>query len=684
MRETQQDSARRAGTSPQVRRRTPQGWQPRDVRSGHDQGARVHAEARGKQKKARYIPALDGLRALAVIAVIFYHLGAGWAQGGLLGVTLFFVLSGYLITGILVDEIERTGKLDLKNFWLRRVRRLFPAIVVVIVVVALLCALFNHPLLTKMRPDIPASLFWFQNWWYVFRDLSYFENLGDPSPLTHFWSLAIEEQFYLVWPLVLLLLYRVFGRRRKAIGLVCLALAIVSAAWMAFLFNPGADPTRVYYGTDTRAFSLLAGALLAFVWPSRRAEFVGKVNRGSVLLKGIDVIGTIALAAIIVMMVLVDGTSAFMYRGGLVLASLLTVILMVALVMPDGLLARFFSSAALVWVGKRSYGMYLWHYPLILLLSPLDPAASGHSWWIYLLVFALTFAVSGLSYRFVEDPIRHGAIGRALTAVRERGFGSCVNTWLRRPSLLVSTGACVVVLVAAAVGCIITPNATTVPEGAINSTGSAVDAAIPADAVSGSNAATSGKAEQKAQGASAGEQKKVKMHNPLLIGDSVPGDSNNEFKSKFPNGLNDSYVGRATSQGIKVYKEYAEEGRVGDVVVFACFSNHKIADGQLEDLYKAVGEEHELFVVNVKVPETFESYNNKQLAAFDSKYANVHLIDWYSTVKDHMSEYLWNDKTHLKPTGARAYQDLIYENIKGYLPRSDYKTTPAKSSKYGQ
>ena len=651
--------------------------------------ARAEAETRQHKRKSRYIPALDGLRALAVVAVIFYHLGAGWAQGGLLGVTLFFVLSGYLITGILVEEIERTGRIDLKNFWIRRIRRLFPAIVVVVAIVALLCALFNHPLLTKMRPDIPASLFWFQNWWYVFRDLSYFENLGDPSPLTHFWSLAIEEQFYLIWPLVLLLLYRVFGRKRKAVGFVCLVLAVASAVWMAVLFNPEGDPTRVYYGTDTRAFSLLIGALLAFVWPSRRAEYVGRVNAGSGLLKGIDIMGIVALAAIVVMMVLVDGMSAFMYRGGLVLTSFLTGIVMIALVMPDGLLARIFSIGPLVWIGKRSYGMYLWHYPLILLLSPIDPAASGHSWWFYLLVFALTFAVSGLSYRFVEDPIRHGLIGAQLAKLREQGAGAFVRSKLRRPLPLVCSCACVAVLVAAAIGCIVTPNATTVPEGAVKSTGSAVDAAVPEDSatgagVAGESSSSAGAPESKSDKASTGKQESAKAHNPLLIGDSVPGDSNNEFKSKFPHGLNDSYVGRATSQGIKVYKEYAEDERAGDVIVFACFSNHKIAKGQLEDLYDAVGSDHELFVVNIKVPETFESYNNKQLAAFADKYANVHLIDWYSLVKEHMSEYLWNDKTHLKPTGARAYQDLIYENIKGYLPESDYKTTPAKSSKYGQ
>lgn len=215
-----------------------------------------------KKVKKRYIASLDGLRALAVVAVIAYHLDLRFACGGLLGVTVFFVLSGYLITGLLMAELEETGTVNLPQFWLRRVRRLFPAIVLVVVVVTALCVLFNHPLLTKLRPDVVPSLFWFQNWWYVFRGLSYFDSLGDPSPLTHFWSLAIEEQFYLIWPILLLVVSRL-GASKTIIRRGCVVLAVISAALMWVLYNPLEDPTRVYYGTDTRACSLLIGAWLA-------------------------------------------------------------------------------------------------------------------------------------------------------------------------------------------------------------------------------------------------------------------------------------------------------------------------------------------------------------------------------------------------------------------------------------
>ena len=232
-----------------------------------------------KRKKSRYIPALDGLRALAVLGVIAYHMGMAWMPGGLLGVTVFFVLSGYLITSLLLIEWDSTGTIDLPQFWLRRVKRLFPAIAFVIIVTAVLCTLFDHSLLTKLREDMWAALCWVTNWWYILRDVSYFDALGAPSPVTHFWSLAIEEQFYVVWPVVLILAHK-FGVKRTHMRNATFVLALASALEMAILFNPDADPSRVYYGTDTRAFSLLIGAWLAFVWPSNQLGANNEIHLG--------------------------------------------------------------------------------------------------------------------------------------------------------------------------------------------------------------------------------------------------------------------------------------------------------------------------------------------------------------------------------------------------------------------
>ena len=254
----------------------------------------------GKQPKkgVRYIPALDGLRAIAVLAVIAYHLGLPGCSGGLMGVTVFFVISGYIVTKILLVEFSRTGKISFKDFYIRRAKRLLPAIILVIAAVGALCTIFNQVLLTKMRPEVIPSLFFVNNWWQIFNDASYFENIGLPSPLTHFWSLAIEEQFYLVLPLTLFCVLKFGGRlgRRRNLATLMLVLAAVSAIEMALLFNPDQDPTRVYYGTDTRAFSLLIGAFVAVITTGSRKR-LPKRQREAMAVVG--VVGMLACLSLI-------------------------------------------------------------------------------------------------------------------------------------------------------------------------------------------------------------------------------------------------------------------------------------------------------------------------------------------------------------------------------------------------
>lgn len=240
---------------------------PSPHRTPTNKGAHTNSAAKEQtpaRPKSRYIPALDGLRTLAVVAVVLYHLNLTWAQGGLLGVTIFFVLSGYLITRLLLNEVAKTGHIDLKSFWIRRIRRLVPAVVTVVFVTCALCTIFNHVMLTKMRPDILPSLLFFNNWWQIAQNVSYFNALGDPSPLTHFWSLAIEEQFYLIWPPLLFAMVSMHVSKPNTRRVV-LGLAAVSTIAMMVLYNPAADPSRVYYGTDTRVFSLLLGAWMAFI-----------------------------------------------------------------------------------------------------------------------------------------------------------------------------------------------------------------------------------------------------------------------------------------------------------------------------------------------------------------------------------------------------------------------------------
>src|SRR5215213_8932661 len=361
----------------------------------------------------RYMPGLDGLRALAVLAVIAYHLELGWAQGGLLGVGVFFTLSGYLITDLLLGQRDAVGHLRLSDFWLRRARRLLPALFLMLAVVVAWVTLLDRSQLPELRGYVAAAAVYLSNWWNIFREASYFNRFGPPPPLDHLWSLAIEEQFYLVWPFLLWLGLRYARGRYKLAGLT-LAAAVLSATAMVLLYQPGVDPTRVYEGTDTRAFGLLVGAALAMMWPSRhlRADLT---LRRRLLLDGAGVVG---LAVIALLIWQTNHYSPFLYRGGIVLLSVATVLVVAALAHPASWLGPALGWAPLRWLGVRSYGIYLWHYPIIVLTTPTVQRKIN----VPLEVFQVgaTIAVAALSWRFVEEPIRRGALGRLWARTRSR------------------------------------------------------------------------------------------------------------------------------------------------------------------------------------------------------------------------------------------------------------------------
>ncbi len=601
----------------------------------------------------RYITSIDGLRAFAVLAVILYHLNVPFAQGGLLGVTVFFVISGYLITGLLTAEWNATRSINLPQFWLRRIRRLFPAIVTVIAVMTAVFVLFSPVLLTKMRPDIIPGLFWFENWWYILRDISYFDAIGAPSPLTHFWSLAIEEQFYLVWPILLLGVFKI-GVSETGVRRGCLVLAIISALAMAIMYNPMGDPSRVYYGTDTRAFSLLIGAWLSFIWPGTQLteENTRDVSASSVRI--LDIAGLVSFAGILIMCIFVSGFSDFMYYGGLLLCSVLTAVVIAALSHPRSQLARVAAWTPFVWIGQRSYGMYLWHYPIILLFAQLFNVNGVYPWWFDLLVIALVCGVSALSYTFIENPIRRGAIGNWVRGVR----AGAIEPARFIGQHVAQTAAVVAVVGVALIGCAVVPETYLVPKDAIQSTGEAADSAMNVSAAT-SNATFAG-------------------YSPLLIGDSVPGDTSAEFAEAFPNGLNDSYTGRFPFQAAEVLQGYVDQNAAGKVIVLASFSNSTVRDGDLDAILAAAGPDRELFLVNCYVTEGFMDNQNTALKEFADQHDNVHIIDWASLATPHASEWIYPDGTHLTPGAYQIYTGMILDAISPYLkaeeigaPRSD-------------
>ena len=360
------------------------------------------------QKKRKYIKEIDGLRALAVIMVLAYHLKMPCAKSGLLGVTVFFVISGYLITGILINEIEESGGVDLKNFWLRRIRRLLPAVLSMAVVMIFVSAVVNRVVFTKGCNDLLSAVFGYNNWWQIFRKVSYFENAGAPSPFTHCWSLAIETQFYLIYPILLILLSKA-RNRGKVFAAVTAVLAMISVVLMGVLYSPDGDPSRVYYGTDTRAFSLLIGALAAI----QKEYHIIKVKlRGKLW----AVIGSISVLILIGMMMLISSYSSFLYYGGQAIVSVLAAFVVYAVTVSRSLLNIILGSSILKWIGDRSYSIYLWHYPIIVLMSGGKRAA----WWIVILEVVLSVGLAELSYRFIETPVRHGIIGEYIGIINSR------------------------------------------------------------------------------------------------------------------------------------------------------------------------------------------------------------------------------------------------------------------------
>jgi peptidoglycan/LPS O-acetylase OafA/YrhL/lysophospholipase L1-like esterase len=437
----------------------------------------------------RYMPGLDGLRALAVLAVIAYHEQLGWAPGGLLGVGVFFTLSGYLITDLLLGQRARSGGLNLGDFWLRRARRLLPALFVMLAVVTAWITVVSPSRLASLRGAVAAAATYSSNWFYIYTHNSYFARFAPPGPLDHLWSLAVEEQFYLVWPWLLLLgVYVVRGRRPNAVrwlALPTLILAAASAVAMLMLYHPGYDPTRIYEGSDTRACGLLIGAALAMVWPSRRTARTALWSR--VVLDGAGFAG---LAVVGLMIWRVGQYSAFTYQGGLVLLSVATAGVVAAVACPGTLVGAALGWKPLRWIGVRSYGIYLWHYPVIILTSP---ANSTENLPRAALQVAASIGIAALSWRFVEEPIRHGALERAWKRMRSRTAWQAqsggVSSWAA-----VTGGAMVVALACAGLsGAVRVPSASSAATGTLAAGSVLPPAGVPGQGGSGtSGSSTSG------------------------------------------------------------------------------------------------------------------------------------------------------------------------------------------------
>ncbi|GKU78956.1 acyltransferase family protein [Paenibacillus sp. L3-i20] len=668
----------------------------------------------------RYMPGLDGLRAIAVLAVIAYHLNVQVVPGGLLGVTMFFVHSGYLITDILLKQLSQNKTLDLKTFFIRRTRRLLPAMFLMIAVVSLWLFITDPNRLLSLKGDIGSALLYINNWWLIFHEVSYFESFGPASPFGHLWSLAVEEQFYLIWPFILLIAIR-FLPKRGSLAIWILAAAFISAGAMALLYEPGADPSRVYYGTDTRAFGLLIGAALAVVWPSwKLTNTITLRNRR--LLDGMGIFG------FIVILLMINRTGeydSFLYRGGMVVLSLATATVVAALAHPASKLAHIIGNKALTWIGVRSYGIYLYHYPIIVMTTP---TAEGAEFNLAraLMQIVLTFVLAELSWHFIEEPVRRGALGNMYAFIKQKS---------KQPFTLTKTTtlAIMLVLIFTSVSCTSsaslqsatnddknsgttvvapdkikdstnqttddTPNKVETKDNVINVKPNVPDKPVdkpvvkpidkPIDTTIDTTIdKTTDKTTDKpvvkptplpketkkptgnnsnSNGASKIVPKKkpvtpIEKNSITAIGDSVLLDAAPYLEKQLSGIYIDGKIGRQFGAAAKIVRALKESNKLGDTVVIQLGTNGAFTTKQMNELLNALGTERKIVFINSRVPRKWQDSVNKMLAATANKTTNVTVIDWHSASKG-KNDIFASDGVHLKKQGAELYAKLIVDAL---------------------
>ncbi|PHA36395.1 acyltransferase family protein [Bacillus wiedmannii] len=598
------------------------------------------------KKNSRYMVGLDSLRGLAILGVILYHINFNWMPGGFLGVTVFFVLSGYLITDILAIEWKRNKRIDLKKFWLSRARRLLPGMLVMLVITLAWITVFHSSLLEKMRGDSLAALFYVSNWWYIYHKLSYFDNFNQLSPLNHFWSLAVEEQFYVVWPFIISLGLYYIKKQSRMILLICLV-AVASALAMAILYEPGADPSRIYYGTDTRAFSLLIGAVLALVWPSNR--LANKIIPKARFI--LDVVGGIALIIILVMFWKTNQYDPFLYKGGMVLLSIATALLVANLAHPASRIAQFLRFRPLRWIGIRSYGIYLWHYPILTLTTP-KVNAGDFSLIRAILQFILIILIAQISWKFIEKPIREGTL-------RNIQFKN-----LRIQN--VTLGVKLALICTLFVSSIVVVGLSKASKAKENSQQDKVEVAQtqpaphPVAVWENPNQETPQKQEESREVNSAQPKSSLTV---TAIGDSVMIDITPYLKNTFSDIRIDAQIGRQLLKAIPVVEQLKYEGNLGNYVIIGLGTNGAFTTEQLVSLIKVIGNERKIIFINTRVPRPWESIVNERLKVTASEYPNVTLVDWYAASAG-KKDYFAPDGVHLTKVGAEAYAALVAKAVK--------------------
>lgn len=599
-------------------------------------------------------PGLDGVRALAVLAVLAFHESLPWIPGGFLGVDVFFVLSGYLITDLLVARYRRDGRIGLGGFYQRRARRLLPALALMLVTVTAAVGVLEPAQRSALRPALVGAVTYTSNWWQAFAHQSYFMLYGPPPAFEHLWSLAVEEQFYLIWPLLLGAIL-VLVRRPAARAAFAWAGALGSALAMLAIYAPGSDPSLVYYGTDTHSSALMIGAALAITWPlAQVAATAGRMRHA------LDIAGAAGLAILAWAAWHLSGSDPVLYPYGLVLAALAAGGLILAAATP-GRVGRLLSAKPLRWLGIRSYGIYLWHWPVIAITAGVAPRAAT-STQARLIEAFLPVALAAASWHWLEEPILRNGL-RAEIAQRARLLLLAPRAIRRAPDAVVPVVAALAMLTVActaAYGIVSPQTGPTLQEQIASGARFSATTLLPQQ--------PAGQPEpwwvvpghppfRRTLHVKPPKPVRVVGTRVMAIGDSVMLASAPELAQALPGIYINAKVSREIIAGIGIVHQLARNKRLRRVVIVGLGTNGPVTAEQIRRLRAAVGDRW-LILINTFVPRSWEHEVNTTLAGAASRYPNVLLVNWHAAIEHHQG-LLWSDDIHPQPIGGKLYAKVV-------------------------
>lgn len=605
-------------------------------------------------RSKQYVTGIDGVRTLAVLGVIIYHLLPTTLPGGYLGVPLFLLISGYFVTLQLVRQMDQTGGIQLTKFYLKRLRRLYPVLIVMLTVTTAYVTLFARDLLHNIKSTIATNLLWVYNWWEIGHGQSYFDRFNGESPFTHLWTLGVEAQFYFLWPLILFMLFLIL-RKRSKIKWTVFILAAASAVEMALLFDPQ-NINRVYYGTDTRAFSLLLGSWLALCWPIDRLNASLTAHAARIL----DGVGIGALLITLLGFFTLPGQSSWTYRGGMFFYSLIGMILIATVVHPGSHMNRWLTNPFFTWIGQRSYGIYVYQLPVMVFYERVVEIGR-HPVINALVECLLILAISEFSYRLVEQPLAHYQ-WRYLPASIRHWIDFKMHDWHQ----WLKVGPVVIICFIALCGLMLPskPAKKSAVQTRIEKSRQAT-AAKNKQIAKGKTAKVNvnSKSLQKKYGLTSNQLKAASELKVTAIGDSVMADASQDIQEIMPHAYVDAEVGRQGSATPAVIKDLKAKGQLQKNVILNLGTNGAMDSQTINDILTAIGKDHQVYWITPHVPtRDWEQTVCDQIKQAAKQNANVHVIDWNQAANGH-AEWFAQDKVHMNEQGNAYFTRLIVKTI---------------------